>query len=160
MEFERGRTGFMKTTTTIVAARRSSLVRRAFALVLIPIAYGLFACSGQSGGEPPTSTTTPPGSPSPSSAGFTTVDTSWAGNPDNPDGYLVYIGASAGGATILVRTLAKGATDWNPNSPAAELDVNAVLAAVGAAKQVCVAIRAFNVGGVSLPSQVTCAILP
>lgn len=88
------------------------------------------------------------------------VDTAWAPNADNPDGYLVYVGPTASTATTLVKTLAKGATDWDPASPATQLAAADVQAALGTATQVCVAIRAFNSGGMSLPSQATCAALP
>jgi hypothetical protein len=88
------------------------------------------------------------------------VDSAWAPNADNPDGYLVYVGPTAATATTLVKTLAKGATDWDPTSPAAQLAAADVQGALGTATQVCVAIRAFNGGGMSLPSQATCAALP
>ncbi len=88
------------------------------------------------------------------------VDTSWAANSDNPDGYLVYAGPASNDATTLVRTLAKGATDWTPSAPAVQLASNDVASALGASSQVCIVIRAFNGGGVSLPSPVTCAALP
>lgn len=93
------------------------------------------------------------------SASFT-VDTSWAPNSDNPDGYLVYIGPSTSNVSSLAKVLAKDATDWSPASPSASLPSSIVLAAVGTVKQVCVAIRAYNAGGVSVPSDVTCAALP
>jgi len=60
----------------------------------------------------------------------------------------------------LVRTLAKGASDWTPTAPAAQLAAVDVASALGTSTQVCIAIRAFNGGGVSLPSSVTCAALP
>lgn len=88
------------------------------------------------------------------------VDTAWAPNPDNPDGYLVYIGPTATNAATLVKTLAKGASDWNPASPSAQLASSDVLAALGTATQVCVVVRAFNSGGLSLPSPATCTALP
>jgi hypothetical protein len=88
------------------------------------------------------------------------VDAAWAPNPDNPDGYLVYIGPTAGSASTLVKTLAKGAADWSPTSPSTQLASNDVQAVLGTATQVCVAVRAFNAGGVSLPSPVTCVALP
>ena len=109
---------------------------------------------------PPPSPPPPSPPPPPPAPAFTAVDTSWAASPDNPDGYMVYIGSSTGSINTLARTLAKGASNWNPNSPATELDASIVLAAVGSVKQVCVAIRAFNASGVSTPSQATCAALP
>jgi hypothetical protein len=88
------------------------------------------------------------------------VDTAWAPNPDNPDGYLVYIGPATNNVTTLAKTLAKGATDWDPKNPSAQLASSDVLGALGTATQVCVAVRAFNSGGVSVSSPVTCAALP
>ena len=176
----------MNTTRAIVEKTKRPFARNLVAAICaVPIVLGLAACGGQTGvssQNPSTGTTTTPPSPSPSPApspsppppspapqsppppppapAFTAVDTSWAASPDNPDGYMVYIGSSTGSINTLARTLAKGASNWNPNSPATELDASIVLAAVGSVKQVCVAIRAFNASGVSTPSQATCAALP
>ena len=167
----------MNTTGAIVEKTKRPFARNLVAAICaVPIVLGLAACGGQTGvssQNPSTGTTTTPPSPSPSPApsppppsppppapAFTAVDTSWAASPDNPDGYMVYIGSSTGSINTLARTLAKGASNWNPNSPATELDASIVLAAVGSVKQVCVAVRAFNAGGVSSPSQATCATLP
>jgi len=95
----------------------------------------------------------------PSSASFT-VETAWMANPDDPDGYMVYVGATQNTANTLVRTLSKGAGGWNPASPSTQLTSNDVVAAIGTGTQVCVAVRAFNSGGVSVPSNSTCAALP
>ncbi len=89
-----------------------------------------------------------------------TVETSWAPNTDNPDGYHVYIGGSSNTVNSLARTLVRGASDWNPASPLVQIPSNTVLAAVGSSNQVCVQIRAYNVAGVSTPSEATCAAIP
>jgi hypothetical protein len=113
----------------------------------------LVGCGGAGGDGP----TVSPASPSP---GAFTVDVAWTRNTDNPDGYLVYVGPTASSASTLVKTLNKGASNWNAASPAVQLSAADVAAALGAATQVCVVIRAYNAGGVSLPSQATCAALP
>lgn len=149
-------------------------VRNASTLVVIAIAFGLTACGAQLGvGTDPSTgvTNVPPPSPSPTptptptptpppTASFTSVDASWTANPDSPDGYLVYIGATSGSANSLVATLAKGGSNWNPSSPAVQLSAATVLGIVGSNTQVCVAVRAFNAGGVSSASQVSCTALP
>lgn len=136
-------------------------VRKSLAALTAMGLFALAACGGGVGmGDQQAS---PAGASPPPSAGSNAsfiVDTAWAPNSDNPDGYLVYIGPTASSATTLVKTLAKGAPDWNPVSPSAQLASSDVAAALATATQACVAVRAFNGGGVSLPSQATCAALP
>lgn len=119
------------------------------------------ASTGITSAPPPSPSPSPSPSPTPSpTANFTAVTASWTANADNPDGYLVYIGPSATTVNTLAKTLSKGGTDWNPNSPSADIDAATVLAAVGSTSQVCVEVRAFNGGGVSTPSQAGCVALP
>src|SRR3990172_9776703 len=140
----------MKNCSGSKIANRSSLnVLAAMGL------FALTACGG--GGGVGGNGSSPPVVPS--SASFT-VDTAWAANPDDPDGYLVYVGATQNTANSLVKTLSKGAGGWNPASPSTQLTSNDVVAAIGTGTQVCVAVRAFNTGGVSVPSNSTCAALP
>lgn len=115
-------------------------------------ALALIACGGggDNGGNPQVS---------PSTATFI-VDAAWIANPDSPDGYLVYAGATDGSATTLVKTLGKGIANWNPASPAVQLTSNDLVGAIGGAAQVCVRVRAYNAGGVSIASDATCAALP
>lgn len=89
-----------------------------------------------------------------------TLETAWAPNTDNPDGYNVYIGGTSTTATNLAQTLVKGSPSWNPAAPLAQIPSSTVLAAVGSGSQVCVQIRAYNAGGVSGASLATCAALP
>lgn len=89
-----------------------------------------------------------------------TLEAAWAANPDNPDGYTVYLGATAGSATNLVKTLVKGGTDWNPQAPTVQLPSTTVQSVVGSGSQACVLIKAYNAAGLSPPSQATCITLP
>lgn len=114
----------------------------------------LVACGGGVGSDGPQVSPTGPG------LGAFTLDVAWKPNADNPNGYLVYVGPTATSANTLVKTLSKSASDWNAASPSVRLSASDVAAALGSATQVCVVIRAFNAGGVSLPSQATCAALP
>jgi hypothetical protein len=113
-------------------------------------ALTLLGCGGANGGNPQVS---------PSTAAFT-VDAAWTANSDNPDGYLVYAGSSPGDATTLVKTLSKGTANWNPMSPAVQLTSSDLAGAIGESAQVCVRVRAYNAGGVSVASEATCAALP
>lgn len=96
----------------------------------------------------------------PPAASFT-MDVAWGANSDNPDGYNIYLGAAAGSATTLVKTLVKGVSGWDPNAPFVSLTSAEVRTAVGtSASLACVAIRAYNTAGVSAASPSTCATLP
>ncbi len=108
----------------------------------------------------PTPTSTPPGvTPSPTPKVYT-LDSDWTPNSDNPDGYMVYLGATSSTATNLVKTLVKGGTDWSPQAPAVRLSSATVQSIVGSGTQACLQIKAYNVGGLSAASQATCVNLP
>lgn len=134
-----------------ISRRRGRHEYAAFAVLSF---VALVACGGGAGSEGPQVAPAGPG------LGAFTIDVAWKPNADNPDGYLVYAGPTASNANTLVKTLNKGASGWNPGSPAVRLSATDVAAALGSATQVCVVIRAFSAGGVSLPSQATCAALP
>ncbi|MDO8706931.1 MAG: hypothetical protein Q7J84_18545 [Sulfuricaulis sp.] len=89
-----------------------------------------------------------------------TLDADWTPNSDNPDGYIVYLGATSSTATNLVKTLVKGGTDWSPQAPAVQLSSVTVQSIVGSGTQACLQIKAYNVGGLSAASQATCVNLP
>jgi hypothetical protein len=89
-----------------------------------------------------------------------TLEAAWAANPDKPDGYTVYLGATAGSATNLVKTLVKGGTDWNPLTPTVQIPSTSIQSVVGAGSQACVQIKAYNAAGLSPSSQATCITLP
>ena len=95
-----------------------------------------------------------------SSAQVYTLEVAWAPNSDNPDGYTVYLGTTATNVTNLVKSLVKGATDWDPRAPVVQIPSTTVQSAVGSSSQACVQIKAYNSGGLSAPSQATCVNLP
>jgi hypothetical protein len=139
------------TEDSLTSRRRT---HREYAVIGALCVLALVACGGGAGSEGPQVSPAGPG------LGAFTIDVAWKPNADNPGGYLVYVGPTATSAKTLVKTLSKGASNWNPASPATQLSAADVAPALGSATQVCVAIRAFNAGGVSVPSQVTCAALP
>lgn len=89
-----------------------------------------------------------------------TLEVSWPPNPDDPDGYNVYVGPTATTVDSLASTLLKGSPLWDPALPAVQIPSDTVLAATGASSQVCVRIRAFNGAGLSDPSSSACVDLP
>ncbi len=89
-----------------------------------------------------------------------TLDISWPANPDNPTGYQVYVSATASSSEQWVQTLTQGVPGWNPDAPATSVSSDAIVAAIGQTAQVCARIRAYNIAGLSSPSEVTCATLP
>jgi hypothetical protein len=88
------------------------------------------------------------------------MEIAWAPNSDNPDGYSVYLGTTTTNVTNLVKSLVKGATDWDPLAPVAQIPSTTVQSIVGSGSQACVQIKAYNSGGLSAPSQATCVTLP
>lgn len=112
------------------------------------------ACTG-AGGSNSSSVTI-----SVSSVKVYTMEIAWAPNSDNPDGYSVYLGTTTTNVTNLVKSLVKGATDWDPLAPVAQIPSTTVQSIVGSGSQACVQIKAYNSGGLSAPSQATCVTLP
>lgn len=88
------------------------------------------------------------------------VTVSWAANKDNPTGYAVYAGATSNNTNQLVQTLVRNSGGWDQNAPSTDIDSATILDAVGAAKQACFVIKAFNGLTTSAASNSTCANLP
>ena len=128
-------------------------MRRA-AVALIAFGYAvLAACGGGIGGV---GAGAGPATGPAASEAFV-LDVAWPPNPDDPDGYLVYIGRTADSANTLVASIFRGQPNWNPTSPSVRVGASDVARTLGSVSQVCVAIRAYNAGGVSPPSDPTCA---
>lgn len=85
------------------------------------------------------------------------ITVSWPANSDNPAGYTVYVGTTAGTADELVKILVRDAADWTPTAPEAELGGDTILNALPAdSTQACFIVRAYNGVGLSAPSDTTC----
>jgi len=88
------------------------------------------------------------------------VTLSWAPNMDNPAGYVIYAGGSPSTANNHVRTLVRGANDWNPSQPSIGIDSSTILNSAGNSNQICFAIKAYNGVGLSTLSSTSCIPVP
>ncbi|HEX9626892.1 MAG TPA: hypothetical protein VGA00_08160, partial [Acidiferrobacterales bacterium] len=89
-----------------------------------------------------------------------TAEVWWAPNPDNPSGYIVYVGGTTSTATNQVATLTQGSGSWDPSQPMAQIPSSTVRPLVGSSSQACFAIKAYNGAGSSAYSPATCVTMP